>query len=83
MYVFRYHNKVTPLLFLDTLTVDELALLLDDLMAQLPVLLKALHHHILLADDIVLEKRVRLYLCILNLQLVHLTEQPKDLPLLL
>lgn len=54
------------------LTVDELPLLLDDLVAEMAVLLEALHHGVLLPDEVVLEQGVRLHLRILDLQLVHL-----------
>lgn len=56
------------------LTDDELPLLLDELVAQVAVLLEALHHKVLLADDVVLEQCVRLHLGILDLQLVHLAQ---------
>ena len=65
------------------LTDDELPLLLDDLVAEVAVLLEALHHKVLLADDVVLEQRVRLHLGVADLQLVHLAEQAEHLPLLL
>lgn len=64
-------------------TINELPLLLYDLVAQVPVLLEALHHYVLLADDVVLEQRVRLHLHVLDLQLVHLAEEAQDLALLL
>lgn len=46
------------------------------------VLLEALHHKVLLADDAVLQQRVRLDLRVLDLQLVDLAEESQDLPLL-
>lgn len=64
------------------LTVDELPLLLDDLVAQVSVLLEALHHEVLLSDDAVLQQRVRLNLRVLDLQLVDLAEEAQDLALL-
>lgn len=67
----------------DRLTVNELSLLLDDLVTQVSVLLEALHHEVLVSDDVVFEKRVRLHLCVLDLQLVDFTEEAQHLPLLL
>lgn len=66
-----------------SVTINELPLLLYDLVAQVPVLLKALHHYVLLANDVVLEQRVRLHLHILDLQLVHFAEEAQDFALLL
>lgn len=65
------------------LTIDELPLLLDDLVTQVPVLLKALHDKVLLTDNVVLEQRVGLHLRVLDLQLVNLAEEAQDLALLL
>lgn len=65
------------------LTINELSLLLDDLVAQVSVLLEALHYKVLLPDDVVLEQRVRLHLCVLDLQLVDLAQEAQDLALLL
>jgi len=65
------------------LTDDELPLLLDDLVTEVPVPLEAAHHRVLLADDVVPEEGARLHLCVLHLQLVHLAEQAEHLALLL
>lgn len=65
------------------LTINELSLPLDDLVAQVSVLLEALHYKVLLPDDVVLEQRVRLHLCVLDLQLVDLAQEAQDLALLL
>lgn len=65
------------------LTINELSLPLDDLVAQVSVLLEALHHKVLLPDDVVLEQRVRLHLCVFDLQLVNLAQEAQDLALLL
>ena len=64
-------------------TVDEPPLLLDDVVAQEPVLLVALHRKVLLADDVVLEQGVRLHLGVADLQLVDLAEEAQHLALLL
>lgn len=64
-------------------TVDELPLLLDDLVAQMSVLLEALHHKVLLSDHVVFEQSVRLHLGVFDLQLVDFTEQSQDLSLFL
>lgn len=66
-----------------TLTINELSLLLYDLVTQVSVLLEALHHKVFLPDDVVFEQRVWLHLRVLDLQLVDLTEEAQDLPLLL
>lgn len=65
------------------LTVNELSLLLNNLVAQVSVLLKALHHKVFLSDHIVFEQSMGLHLCILDLQLVDLAEKAEDLALLL
>lgn len=69
--------------FSDRLTIDELSLLLYDLVTQVSVLLEALHHEVLLPDDVVFEQRVGLHLRVLDLQLVDLAEEAQDLALLL
>lgn len=66
-----------------TLTVYELPLLLNDLVTQVSVLLKALHHKVLLPDDAVFDQSVGLHLCVLHLQLVDLAEEAEDFALLL
>lgn len=67
----------------DTLTINELSLLLDDLITQVSVLLKALHYKVLLPDDVVFEQCVRLHLRVFNLQLVNLAEETQNFTLLL
>lgn len=47
------------------------------------MLLEALHHKVLLSDDVVLEQRVGLHLRVLDLQLVDFAEEAQDLALLL
>ena len=64
-------------------TVDEPPLLLYDLVTQVSVLLETLHHKVLLPDHVVLEQRVRLHLCVPDLQLVDLAEEAQNLSLLL
>lgn len=57
------------------LTINELPLLLDEFIAKVPVHLKAADHKILLPDHVVLEQSVRLYLGILDLELVDLAQE--------
>lgn len=64
-------------------TCDDPPLLPDDLVTDAAMLLEPLHHVVLLADHVVLQQGVRLHLGVLDLQLVHLTQQAQDLPLLL
>lgn len=66
----------------DKLTINELSLLLNYLVTQVSVLFEALHHKVFLPNNVVLEQRVGLHLCVLNLQLVNLAEEAQDLTLL-
>ena len=65
------------------LTLDQLLLLLDDLLAQASVLLAALDHEVLLAQQVPPAQAVGLQPRVLHLQLVRPAQQPQHLPLVL
>lgn len=62
--------------------MNDLSLFLDDVVAEAAIALKATHSSLLMTDEVVLEKRTRLYGCILHFQFMYLTQQTQNLPLL-
>ena len=67
---------------LSLLTLDELPLPLDDLVAERPLLVVLEDEQVPPLDLVLLQHRLALHLHLLDLQLVHLAQQRQDLTLL-